>query len=211
MDYNTGRDKLIMPEYGRHVQKMIEQVMTIEDKEERAEQMRAVVQVMGILNPQLRDSPDFKHKLWDHVQIIAGFDTEIDSPYPKLEREEYDLKPDPINRESTPIKASCYGRNIENMINLVSEQDEDQKNEMIRLLAIYMRQQYLIWNKDSVSEETIFKDMERLSEGKLKVPEGIHLSAISEDASFNRPAMFTNQNKKQNNFKKGKNKKRKNN
>lgn len=200
-----------MPEYGRHVQKMIEQVMAIEDKEERFNQMRAVVQVMGILNPQLRDSPDFKHKLWDHVQIIAGFDADINSPYPKLEKEEYDLKPEPIKRDTTPIKASCYGRNIENMIDLVSEQDEEQKNEMIRLLAIYMRQQYLIWNKDSVSEETIFADMERLSGGKLKVPEGIHLSAIAEDASFNRPSMFVNPNKSKNNFKKGKNKKRKNN
>ncbi|MCK9625624.1 MAG: DUF4290 domain-containing protein [Bacteroidales bacterium] len=212
MDYNTQREKLIMPEYGRHVQKMIEQVKNIPDKEKRNEQIRVIVQIMGILNPQLRDLNDFKHKLWDHVQVISNFDIDIDSPYPIPTKEEFALKPEPLKLESKPIKAACYGRNIQNMIDLISfREDDPTKTEMIKMLALYMRQQYLIWNKDSVYDETIFKDIEKLSEGRLKVPNDIHLSAISVDASFARPglSLMNNNNNKGAGFKKGKNRKRK--
>lgn len=190
MDYNTQREKLILPEYGRHVQKMIEQVKAIEDKEKRSEQMRAVVQVMGILNPQIRELNDYKHKLWDHAQVIGGFDLDIDAPYPAPTPQQFEERPDVISLPGKPVKAACYGRNIENMINLIADRDDDDiKKEMIRTLAIYMRQQYLIWNKDNVAEETIFADIERLSDGKLKVPEDIHLGAISQNASFSRPGI----------------------
>ena len=190
MDYNTQREKLILPEYGRNVQKMIEQVKAIEDKEKRSEQMRAVVQVMGILNPQIRELNDYKHKLWDHAQVIGGFDLDIDAPYPAPTPQQFEERPDVIKLPGKPVKAACYGRNIESMIDLIADrEDDDVKKEMIRTLALYMRQQYLIWNKDNVAEETIFADIERLSEGKLKVPEDIHLGAISQNANFARPGI----------------------
>ena len=190
MDYNTQREKLILPEYGRNVQKMIEQVKSIEDKEKRSQQMRAVVQVMGILNPQIRELNDYRHKLWDHAQVIGGFDMDIDAPYPAPTPQQFSERPDAIELPARPIKAACYGRNIENMINLIAgREDDDNKKEMIRTLALYMRQQYLIWNKDNVAEETIFADIERLSEGRLKVPADIHLGAISQNASFARPGI----------------------
>ena len=214
MDYNTQREKLILPEYGRHVQKMIEQVKAIEDKEKRSEQMRAVVQVMGILNPQIRELSDYKHKLWDHAQLIGGFDLDIDAPYPAPTAQQFETRPDIITLPDKPVKAACYGRNIENMINLIADrEDDDLKKEMIRTLALYMRQQYLIWNKDNVSEETIFADIERLSDGKLKVPEDIHLGAISQNANFARPGIsvgsqnggnFGGNNKKNRNWKRKK-------
>jgi len=190
MDYNTQREKLIMPEYGRNVQKMIEMVKAIPDKEKRSEQARAVVQVMGILNPQVRELADGKHKLWDHAHVIAGFDLDVDSPFPAPVPAQFEQSPEPIERPKTPIKAACYGRNIENMIAIIADREDDEvKKEMIRVLAIYMRQQYLIWNKDNVAEETIFADIEKLSEGKLKVPSDVHLSAISQNANFSRPGM----------------------
>ena len=190
MDYNTQREKLILPEYGRHVQKMIELVKAIEDKEKRSQQMRAVVQVMGILNPQIRELNDYKHKLWDHAQVIGGFDLDIDAPFPAPTPQQFETRPDVIALPERPIKAACYGRNIENMIALIAERPDDEvKKEMIRTLALYMRQQYLIWNKDNVAEETIFADIERLSEGKLKVPEDVHLGAISQNASYARPGI----------------------
>ena len=190
MDYNTQREKLVLPEYGRNVQKMIEQVKAIEDKEKRSEQMRAVVQVMGILNPQIRESSDYRHKLWDHAYVIGGFDLDIDAPFPAPTPQQFEEHPDVIALPDRPIKAACYGRNIENMINLIADrEDDDLKKEMIRTLALYMRQQYLIWNKDNVSEETIFADIERLSDGKLKVPEDVHLGAISQNANFSRPSL----------------------
>lgn len=191
MDYNTQREKLFMPEYGRHVQKMIEQVKLIQDPEKRNEQIKAVVAVMAILNPQLKDMSDFKHKLWDHVQIIADYDIDIDSPFPIPTRETIQSKPDPIPLETKPVKAAHYGRNIQNMIDVIADREEgEMKDAMIKTLASYMRNQYLIWNKDSVSEETIFNDIKKLSDGRLVVPEYIHLESISDKETFNRPGIM---------------------
>ena len=210
MDYNTQREKLILPEYGRYVQKMVEMVKAIPDREKRNEQIRAVVQVMAQLNPQVREMVDYKHKLWDHMQIMAGYDIDVDTPYPVPDRKELESKPQPIPLEQRPVKAACYGRNIENMISLIADREEDEtKREMIRALALYMRQQYLIWNKDSVSDATIFADIERLSEGRLKVPEGIELGAISADATFARPGMLPGAGQTGKNHKKNRNRKRK--
>ncbi len=192
MDYNTQRSKLTMPEYGRHVQKMIEYVAGIPDKEKRNEQIRAVVGVMGELNPQLRDLSDFKHKLWDHVQIIADFNIDIDSPYPTPTKETFSTQPNSIPLDKTPLKAAHYGRNIQNMVNMIAEKPDDEKRrDMVEVLAYYMRQQYLIWNKDSVSDETIFKDIYKLSGGRLKVPEDMHLGPVQ--GNFNQPGSGGNQ------------------
>lgn len=193
LDYNTGREKLSMPEYGRNVLKMVEELRAIEDKDKRSEQARAIIKVMEILNPQVHSQENFEQKLWDHLFMIAGFDLDIDSPYPCPVAEEFATKPMAIPMKDTKIKATHYGRNIEKIINLLCEEpDSEVKTEMIRSLAIYMRQQYLIWNKDSVADETIFNDIEKLSDYRLKVPEGINLSKISGDANFSRPGMGIN-------------------
>ena len=193
LDYNTSREKLVMPEYGRNVLKMVEQLKAIPDKARRTEQARAVVKVMELLNPQVHSQDNFEHKLWDHLYMIAGYDLDVDSPYPCPEAAEFSTDPVPVPMKGTRIKAFHYGRNIESIINLLCEQPEGEvKTELIRSLAIYMRQQYLIWNKDSVSDETIFADIEKLSEYRLKVPEGISLSKISGDANFSRPGMGIN-------------------
>lgn len=191
--YNTEREKLAMPEYGRNVFSMISQLKLIEDRDKRSEQAKAVVKVMEILNPQVRMQDDFEHKLWDHLFIISGFDLDIDSPYPAPVPSELESKPVAIPLKKRPIKANHYGRNIESIIDLISGESEgDTRTEMIRLLATYMRQQYLIWNKDSVADETIFKDIERLSDGRIKVPEGLALTKLSTDANFSRPGMSVN-------------------
>ena len=209
MDYNTQREKLLMPEYGRHVQDMINYVKNIPDKEERNEQIQAVVQVMGTLNPQLRDLNDFKHKLWDHVQIISDFKIDIDSPYPTPTRETLSTKPNPIPLEKDPTKMVCYGRNIQNMINVIAEREDDElKTAMIKTLASYMKQQYLIWNKDSVSEETIFNDIYKLSDGRIKVPEEIHIGmGMNEGSTYQRNvAQSTGTQMRSNNFRSNKGK-----
>jgi len=190
LDYNTEREKLPMTEYGRNVLRMVEQLREIPDKEKRSEQARAVVKTMEILNPGVRAQEDWEHKLWDHLYMIAGFDLDIDSPYPSPTKEDFETKPVPIPMKGSRIKATHYGRNIEKIIDLLaSEPDGEVKTEMIRSLAIYMRTQYLIWNKDSVADETIFNDIEKLSDYRIKVPEGISLSKISQDANFSRPSL----------------------
>lgn len=190
LDYNTERGKLAMPEYGRSVLKMVEQLKAIEDRDKRSQQARAVVKSMEILNPSVRADENWEHKLWDHLYIIAGFDLDIDAPYPSPVKEQFEVKPLTIPLKTKPVKATHYGRNIESIIDLIAaEPDGEQKTYMIRQLAIYMRQQYLIWNKDSVADQTIFGDIEKLSDYRIKVPEGMSLSKISADSNFSRPGM----------------------
>lgn len=188
LKYNTQKRRLLLPEYGRNVQKMIEYVKTIPDRDERNRQARAVIGVMETINPQVHLQDDYEHKLWDHMFIISGFDLDVDSPYPAPKPEDLNVEPVEIPMKRRPVKVAHYGRNIENIINLIAEkEDGEAKEAMIRSIAVYMRQQYLIWNKDSVSDETIFNDIIKLSDGRIRIPEGMHLSRISSDQVFNRP------------------------
>ena len=174
--YNTERVRLYIPEYGRNVQKMVAYLKTIEDREKRNQQAKAVIKVMEILNPAVHLQEDYEHKLWDHLFIISGFDLDVDAPYPMPAPESLHERPAPVPIQKTQIKASHYGRNIESMLELIAEHEEGEvKTAMIATLAGYMKQQYLIWNKDTVSDETILQDIERLSEGRIKVPEGIKI------------------------------------
>ena len=186
--YNTERVKLYIPEYGRNVQKMVDYIKTIEDRQKRNEQARAVIKVMEILNPAVHLQDNFEQKLWDHLFIISGFDLDVDAPYPMPHPESLNEHPLPVAIPKTPIKAIHYGRNIENMLGLIAEHEEgDLKTAMIRTLAGYMKQQYLIWNKDTVSDETIFQDIEKLSDFRIKVPEGLQLGRVDSGQNYSRP------------------------
>ena len=205
--YNTERVRLYIPEYGRNVQKMVDYLKTIEDREKRNEQARAIIKVMEILNPAVHLEEDFEHKLWDHLFIISGFDLDIDAPYPMPAPESLNQKPEPVPLNTKPIKATHYGRNIESIIDLIAEKEDGEvKTAMIRQLAVYMRQQYLIWNKDTVADETIFQDIEKLSDYRIRIPEGLQLGRV--DSGFNsaRPGINPakagkNQNSQRNNQK----------
>ena len=207
--YNTERVKLYIPEYGRNVQKMVDYLKTIEDRQKRNEQARAIVKVMEIINPAVHLQDNYEQKLWDHLHIISGFDLDVVSPYPAPAPESLHEKPKMVPMADKPIKATHYGRNIENFIELIAGmEDGERKTSMIRTLASYMRQQYLIWNKDSVSDTTIFQDIERLSDYRIKVPEGLQLSRIDAGSSFVRPGA---QQQKQGRWQKGNQKSRKHN
>ena len=197
--YNTERVKLWMPEYGRNVQKMVDYLKFIEDREKRNEQAKAIVKVMEILNPQVHVQENWEQKLWDHLHIISGFELDIDSPYPAPKMENFNKRPELVPLKNKPIKAHHYGRNIESIIDLIAEQEDGEvKTSMIRSLAIYMRQQYLIWNKDTVADETIFQDIEKLSDFRIKVPEGLQLSRVSTDMNYSRPSLNPVKSNKQN-------------
>ncbi len=209
MDYNTQREKLIMPEYGRHVQKMVQFVKALPEKDKRNEQVQCIINVMGTLNPQLRDINDFRYKLWDHVHVIADFDIDIDSIYKKPTREELGAKPNKIPIQTTPIKATYYGRNIQNMIQVIADRNDDEvKTHMIKTLAHYMMQQYIIWNKDTVTEDIIFRDIVRLSDGKIVIPEGLHINMSHNHDSHQQrnSSNFNRGNNNNNNRNNGKNK-----
>lgn len=192
LEYNTHREKITLPEYGRLVQKLVEQVKQIPDKEKRSLQAKAVIRIMELLNPSIHQQENWEHTLWDNLFIIADYDLDIDAPYPIPQKKEIEAAPRVVPVQKKPVKATHYGRNIESIIELIAaREDGEEKTAMIRDLAIYMRTQYLIWNKDSVEDKTIFNDIEKLSDGRIKVPEGLELTQISKQASFNRPGLNT--------------------
>lgn len=191
LEYNTHREKMTLPEYGRLVQKLVEDLKKVEDRAKRSEQAKAVVGIMERLNPSIHQQENWEHTLWDNLFILSGYELDIDSPYPMPQKTAIEAAPNVVPVQKKPIKATHYGRNIESIIELIAaREDGEVKTAMIRDLAIYMRTQYLIWNKDSVSDQTIFQDIEKLSDGRIKVPEGLELSEISRRATFSRPGIM---------------------
>ena len=179
MDYNTQREKLILPEYGRYIHNMVQDAKKIPDKEARTRQIKAIINAMSLLNPHLREINDYQHKLWDHVYIMADYELDVDAPFPPPLREDFVTKPHAIGAELEPVRIMHYGRNIQNMVMAIASKPEgEERDAMTMALASYMRKQYLIWNKDTVSDQTIFNDISSLSGGTLTVPEGAKLSEI---------------------------------
>lgn len=170
MEYNTSLPKMIIPEYGRNIQKMIDFAMTVKDREERNKVARAIIDVMGQLNPHLRDVTDFKHKLWDHIFIISDFKLDVDSPYPKPTAETFQTKPDRVLYPSNDIRYKHYGKTVERIIAKGKEYPAGaEKDALVEQIANLMKRSYLTWNRDSVNDEVILKQLEELSKGQLKL------------------------------------------
>ncbi len=177
-DYNTSREEMIMPEYGRNIHKMIEHACTIENREERNKAARTIIAIMANLNPHLRDH---KQKLWDHLAIMSDFRLDVDSPYEKPSPKVLNEKPKIIMYKNDPIKYKHYGRIIENMIKTAIEMEEGEKKvAFIQMIANHMKKCYLTWNKPQVTDEVILKDLEEMSGGKLKVDPNLKLSESRE-------------------------------
>ena len=176
-DYNARRKRLVLPEYGRNVQKMINHIKTIEDRSERNKAAQSVIAVMQNMVPHGRDMEEFKHKLWDHLILISDFELDIDSPYELPTKEQYTAKPTPIPYSTNPIRFKHYGRGVELLIEKAVEMnDGEEKDRLIKLIANHMKRSYLTWNKSSVNDEVIISDLEKLSKGKLIVNKDIVLA-----------------------------------
>jgi len=170
LEYNTERTGLIIPEYGRHIQKMVDQAINCIDKKERNKMAKAIIGVMGNLNPHLRDVPDFQHKLWDQLFIMSGFNLDVDSPFPKPSKEIYEEKPEKLNYPQNHPKYRFYGNNIKKMIDVaISWEEGEMKTELIYVIANHMKKCFLKWNKDSVDDVIIFNHIFELSDGKIKI------------------------------------------
>lgn len=168
MEYNTSRKKLVLPEYGRNIQKMIELTIAEQDKEKRNKMAQAIINIMGNMNPHLRDIADFKHKLWDHLAIISDFQLDIDAPYETPKLEVLNAKPEQVPYNNKNAKFKHYGKTIEKMIQYAIEMEEGElKNILIQLIANHMKKSYLTWNKEAVTDEHIFADLKTISEGKI--------------------------------------------
>jgi len=184
-DYNTSRGRLILPEYGRNIQKMVEYIMTIGDRDERNRLAHAVIIIMGNMNPHLRDINDFKHKLWDHLAIMSDFMLDIDYPYEIPRPEAFTAKPRTVGYSTNEIKYRHYGLIVETMIEeAVKLPEGEDKDLLIKLIANHMKKSYLAWNRDSVTDEIIFNDLHAISGKRLKVKEGVKLSEQKEFKDF---------------------------
>ncbi|PKV50898.1 uncharacterized protein DUF4290 [Aquimarina sp. MAR_2010_214] len=168
IEYNTEREKLIIPEYGRHMQKMINHTVAIEDREERNKVAKSIIAVMGNLQPHLRDVPEFQHKLWDQLFIMSDFKLDVDTPFPVLTKEKLQERPEPLDYPQNFPKYRFYGNNIKRMIDVANSwEDGDLKNALTLTIANHMKKCYLNWNKDTVEDSAIFNHLFELSDGKI--------------------------------------------
>ena len=168
LEYNTEREHLIIPEYGRHLQKMINYAKTRETKEERNKVAKAIISVMGNLQPHLRDVPDFQHKLWDQLFIMADFNIDVDSPYGEPSKEEIQARPEPLKYPQNFPKYRFYGNNIKTMIDVaVGWEDGELKEALTYTIANHMKKCFLNWNKDTVEDDVIYNHLFELSGGKI--------------------------------------------
>jgi hypothetical protein len=179
LEMNSQRPDLAIPEYGRNIQKMVEYAMTLEDKEERNRCCRAILSVMGQLFPYLRDIEDFNHKLWDHLYIMSDFKLDVDSPYPVPEPEELDSPPQRIPYPQGDVKFGHYGRYVEKMIAKCVVMEEGPERQAFSVsIANLMKQNALNWNRNTVTDDVVIKDLRYLSKGAISLDESTQLHAV---------------------------------
>jgi len=200
LEYNTGRNQLVIKEYGRNVQKMIEQAIKIKDDKKRAEAAKAIIRIMAQLNPdhkenldqhnKLKDSLDYWHKLWDHLFIMSNYQLDVDAPFPKPSP----IKGAPSHSEPEYFKKKIshrtYGRNMENIIKVVSTYPDEVRFEMSKVLANQLKKLYLSYNRDSVDDKLIFQQLRDMSGGKLTLPDDYVLESTREILRLNQIALI---------------------
>lgn len=182
LEYNSDRPKLIIPEYGRHIQKMVEELLKIEDDQERNQMAHGVIKVMGNLTPHLKDLPDFQEKLWDQLYRMSNYQLQVDAPFEMTTEEEAQEKPDPLAYPENNPKYRFYGHNIKKMIDVANAWEDGPKKEgLILTIANHMKKSYLNWNKDTVDDKVIFDHLYDLSNGKIDLnPKEEDLSAAAD-------------------------------
>jgi hypothetical protein len=168
MEYNTTRNHLVIREYGRHIQKMAEYLLTLEDKEKRQKNAYALIELMGFLNPHLKNVEDFRHKLWDHLFLISDFKLDVESPYPIPTREELKAKPEALPYPKRYPRYNHLGKNIEIIIDkALKEEDPDKKQGFANSIAYYMKLTYSNWHKELVHDDNIQSELASITSGKL--------------------------------------------
>lgn len=172
MEYNTQKRVLPLPEYGRSIQNMVDHALSIEDRAERQRCANTIINIMGNMFPHLRDVPDFKHKLWDHLAIMADFKLDIDSPYELIRKDNLYTKPDAIPYPNSKIRYRHYGRTLEKLIKKAAEYPEgEEKKQLVALVANHMKKSFMAWNKENVDDRKIFEDLCDYTDGAIKLDE----------------------------------------
>ena len=202
MEYNTQRKKMELPEYGRSVQNMVDHALTIEDRAERQRCANTIINIMGGMFPHLRDVPDFKHKLWDHLAIMSDFKLDIDYPFEIVKKEDLVVKPEKLQYPNGALRYRHYGRFLEGMIKKAVEvENEAEKKQLINLLAIQMKKDLNNWNKEGIEDQKIVDDLREYSNGAIDLK--VEDLRLGESRGNNNPQQRKqNFQRKQNNQKK---------
>lgn len=173
MEYNTTRDKLLIPEYGRNVQKMVSFMMTIPERDKRTRYAEMIIDLMATLNPGLKIMEDYKHKLWDHLYFISDFKLDVDSPFPPPTREEMFARPEPLPYPQTKVAVRHFGKNLNSLIEkAIAETDEEKRQSMTQLIGYYMKLAYINWHREPVHDDMIKNELSVLTNGKLQYEQG---------------------------------------
>ena len=206
MEYNTQREQLKIADYGRNVAKLIEQCKLIPDRADRTRMANIIVDVMAQVNPKVKERTDYRHTLWDHMMLIAGYELDVDTPFPVRKEEPTHMQPLHGNYREGKICYRHYGRALEDMVRTVADMDDgDERTQLTCQLANTMKRQYLQWNRDTVDDGLIEEQLFELSNGRLKLPDGFHLH----DTQYYIDAIAAGQSKKETGDKKKKKKKKK--
>jgi len=180
MDYNSGRSKLVLKEYGRHVQMIVENCMKEKDREKRNQFAKEIIELMGQLNPHLRNVEDFRHKLWDHLFIMSDYQLDVDSPYPIKGREEIEKKPERLPYPQSRIRFKHYGKNVEALVAKAAKtEDQEKQADFTQCIGNFMKMVYQNYSKDAVNDETIKSDLKLLSKGKLQLSDDQDINSLA--------------------------------
>ena len=209
LEYNTARSKMLIPEYGRNVQKMVDHAVSLEDREKRNKVAQAIIKVMGELKPELRDVEEYKPKLWTHLFIMSDFELDVDSPYPMPNREVLAEKPNKVAYPQTRIKIGHYGKNVEILIaKAVEMEDEEEREALVKTIACMMKQFYLTFNSTSIEDDMIIDHLAKLSEGKIQLTDVSFLPSTGSILKANGLTKNSNSSNKNSNNKSRNNKNR---
>jgi hypothetical protein len=197
--YNTQRKQLLLPEYGRHIHEMVIYIKGLPDREERNRLAKSLVNIMANMNPGMRENQEFRTKLWNHLAMMANFELDIDYPVEIIKKESLEQKPNRIPYNTGRIKYKHYGRNAERFIKKFAEMDDSEtRTLLIEMLANHMKKLYLVWNKEAVSDEQIFSDMNEFSGSKPLVSSTLKLNETKDILFRNKKTPTTNPNPKKN-------------
>ena len=200
MKYNTGREEINMREYGRHVQQVVEYIVSIEKKEERQCAAENVINLMSILNPQLKNIADYKHKLWDHIFIISDFKLDVDSPYPKPTEDTYRIQPAKLPYPQQRIKLKHYGKNVESLVKKAIDMEDENKREFFtEIIGNFMKMAYKNWSNEEVSNDLIKEDMKSISGGELEISAEMNIETMTRNQPKRRFGSNNINNKNRNN------------
>ncbi len=192
MDYNTQRELMTIAEYGRHLHKMVQDCVNIEDRQKRTRTAEFIVNVMAQMNPKVKESGDYRQKLWDHLFIISDFKLDVDAPFPPPSKEVLYSKPRQFQNQQSSIRYRHYGKYIEQIIEKAALYEEGpEKDALIKTIANHLKKSYLNWNKNTVDDDVILSNLAELSKNRLRPDEEFKLSHTNEILARNKKKKFT--------------------